>query len=86
MRAFQLGLLAHLAAGLLEESPVEGGAEGGAAGEAGRADAVEELCAADAVGPVGEAEGGDAVLGEGLGVPEVGSWVGLSDEVTMVCC
>jgi hypothetical protein len=69
--ALELGLIAHLAACLLEERLVEGGAQGRAAGEAGRLDAIEELCAAHAVGAVRQTDGRDAMLGKRLGVPKV---------------
>lgn len=74
MRALGDGLGAHCASGFFQQRLVEGAAEGGAAGEAGRRDTVEEFGAADAVGAVGHAQGWDAMLGEGLGVPEVDAY------------
>ncbi|KAI9150404.1 hypothetical protein HJFPF1_10170 [Paramyrothecium foliicola] len=65
------GLLTHLTASLLEEILVEGRAEAGTAGEARSGDAVEELGASDAVGTVRQAQRGDAMLGQGLCVPEI---------------
>jgi len=48
-------------------------AESGSAWETSRCDAVEEFSASDAVGAIGDADCGDAMLGEGRGMPPVGS-------------
>ncbi|KAJ6443523.1 cell wall protein [Purpureocillium lavendulum] len=69
--ALRDGFGAHGPAGLFEQLLVEGGAQGGAAREAGGRHAVEELCAADAVGAVGQAQRGHAMLRQGLCVPKV---------------
>lgn len=52
MGALALGLSTHLLAGLEQQRQVEGGAETGAAGEAGGLGALKELGAADAIGAV----------------------------------
>lgn len=74
MRAFGDGLLAHEHASGVEEGGVPGCSEGGAAGEAGGSHTVEEFGASHAIGAVGDADRGDAVLGEGDSVPPVSAW------------
>lgn len=57
----------------MEQSSVPCCAESGSAWETSRCDAVEEFSASDAVGAIGDADCGDAMLGEGRGMPPVGS-------------
>ena len=80
MCAFGFGLLAHDDAGAVEEGSVPCCAQRSAAGETGGGDAVEEFGAADSIGAVGYADGGDAMFGEGYGVPPVRScWLLVCD-------
>lgn len=69
----RLGLCAHQSTSALQQIDVPCGGEAGTARETGGRDAVEEAGAADAIGAIGESDGGDIESRDGLGVPKVDS-------------
>jgi hypothetical protein len=71
MRALGDGLVAHCAAGFLEQLLVEGGAKSCSAGEAGGWDTPEELCSSDTIGAICEAKRGNSMVWKALCVPKV---------------
>lgn len=73
MGAFCVGLVREQPAQARDEVDVEGCAYGGTAGEAGRGCAVEEVCAADAVGAVRESDRFDPKALYGCRVPPSGT-------------
>ena len=74
MGAFGNGFVTHEATGLFEQRYRKGCAQGGAAREAGSGHTGKIIGAADAIGAIGEPEGGNTMLREALGMPEVDSF------------
>lgn len=71
MRSFGFTLVPQLFPDLLGELDVEAGSETGGTGETVGRGSVEELDASDSVGSVRDSDGGDVLLGDTYGVPEV---------------